>query len=74
MADQVCVNCKSWQPTGETDRGLCHARPPVPLFGTYFGQPGSGKTQLASYFPTVAADDWCSEWKPAAGPVRITET
>jgi hypothetical protein len=65
-----CSICRYWlAPAIGTDQGVCRRYPPRPLFGAHWGVPGDGRSQVESFYPKVAAADWCGEFgKLIPGP------
>lgn len=79
MADEreplaQCSGCSAWREITETPGvGFCQAHPPLPMFGTYAKQPGSGVPQLEFYFPITDAEDWCREYQIKGGAPPLAE-
>ena len=60
--DESCAICKFYSDP------FCMRYPPVPLFGSSFGQAGSGVPKLQVYWPEMKPDAWCGEFSKVVGP------
>jgi hypothetical protein len=72
----TCSICRYWHSASDDAvQGECHRYPPRPLFGAHWGVPGDGTSRVESFYPMVAAADWCGEYgkltpSPATTPTR----
>lgn len=64
-----CRGCRFYSPPGQAaSPGQCRKAPPLVLVGQAAGlAAGQVRMSFHSYWPPVAADEWCGAWsaKPA---------
>jgi hypothetical protein len=63
-APEACGRCRYFEPGAYQGEGTCRRQAPPARALLLHEQ----RTERATLWPPVHADDWCGEWQPTATP------